>query len=55
MNFLSHFLAGAAMGVLIPWVHNGMKNDILLQSKCIQALYDENLLRQLMEDIPVSE
>lgn len=55
MDFLSHFLAGAAMGVLIPWVHNGMKNDILLQSKCIQTLYDENLLRQLMEDIPANE
>lgn len=49
LDFLSHFLSGAAMGVLIPWVHNGMKKDILIQSRCIQALYDENLLRQLME------
>lgn len=52
LDFLSHFLSGAAMGVLIPWVHNGMKNDILIQSRCIQALYDENLLRQLMEGTP---
>ena len=50
LDFLSRFLSGAAMGVLIPWVHEGMKNDIQIHARGLRALYDDNLLRQLLED-----
>lgn len=47
-EFLSQFLAGAGLGVLMPWVRNGMKQELSQQTHYLQALHDGLLLHELL-------
>lgn len=47
LNFVSNMLAGAFMGVLVPWVHGGMKESIRDCVVSTSHLYDDNLIQLL--------
>lgn len=55
LEFLSRFLSGAAMGVLMPWIRDDMKGDLSEQTRYLIALHDENLLSELLDGTPLSE
>lgn len=55
LEFLSQFLAGAGMGVLLPWVRDGMKQELSQQTQYLQALQDGRLLHELLGSIFRSE
>lgn len=48
LEFLSQFLAGAGMGVLIPWVREGMERELSQQMPYLLALHDGSLLHELL-------
>ena len=48
LEFLSQFLAGAGMGVLMPWVRGGMERELSQQTGYLLALHDSNLLHELL-------
>lgn len=47
-EFLSQFLAGAGMGVLIPWVRGGMAQELSRQTQYLLELHDGSLLHELL-------
>ncbi|WP_294540796.1 TetR/AcrR family transcriptional regulator C-terminal domain-containing protein [uncultured Gemmiger sp.] len=49
LEFLSQFLAGAGMGVLMPWVRGGMERELSQQTGYLLALHDSNLLHELLD------
>lgn len=49
LEFLSQFLAGAGMGVLMPWVRSGMEWELSKQTGYLLALHDSNLLHELLD------
>lgn len=49
LEFLSQFLAGAGMGVLMPWVRSGMERELSQQTGYLLALHDSNLLHELLD------
>ena len=55
LEFLSRFLSGAAMGVLMPWIRDDMKGDLSEQTQYLIALHDENLLSELLDGTPLAE
>lgn len=55
LEFLSQFLAGAAMGVLMPWVRGGMEKELSQETRYLLALHDDNLLHELLDGSTASE
>lgn len=49
LEFLSQFLAGAGMGVLMPWVRGGMERELSQQTGYLLALHDSSLLHELLD------
>lgn len=47
-EFLSQFLSGAAIGVLMPWVRGGMERELSTQTQYLSALHDSTLLDELL-------
>lgn len=52
LEFLSQFMAGAGMGVLMPWVRGGMEKELSHQTQYLLALHDSNLLHELLDGNP---
>lgn len=55
LDFLSQFMAGAGMGVLMPWVRSGMEKELSHQTQYLVALHDSNLLHELLDGNPLPE
>lgn len=53
--FLSRFLSGAAMGVLMPWVREGMERNLSTHTQYLLALHDSELLQELLVGSPLPE
>ena len=50
LNLLGHFLAGASLGVLMPWIHDGMKTHTEWNVELIEKLLHDGPRQVLFHD-----
>lgn len=53
LQLVGHFLAGAFMGVLMPWVKGGMRQNLSLESDWLHCLIGEEFSQLLLRSTPL--